>query len=55
MSGQKTDHAWLNKSLKRLVDVLPHSESIQFPTLDHFGPDKSGPLEVAKAITIFFH
>lgn len=54
MSGQKTGISWLNRSLKELKEVLPYSKSIQFPTLDHFGPEKRGSAEVAKALINFF-
>ena len=37
-----------------LAAVLPSVAVQAFPKLDHFGPDRTGPREVANAVASFF-
>lgn len=54
MYGGKSDSKWVNTAMERLAAVLPHSETKEFPTLDHFGIDKKAPREVAAAVSDYF-
>ena len=54
MYGGKSDATWVNLSMERLAEVLPRSETKEFPKLDHFGIDKKGPREVAQAVGAYF-
>ena len=54
MYGGKSDSSWVNLSMERLAAVLPHSETKEFPKLDHFGIDQKAPQEVAGAVGDYF-
>jgi len=54
MVGGKRRPAWLNLAINALVDALPSSQVKEFPKLDHFGPDKSAPGEIAQVIRDYF-
>jgi pimeloyl-ACP methyl ester carboxylesterase len=54
MYGGKSDSAWVNLSMERLAEVLPRSETKEFPSLDHFGIDKKAPQEVARTVSEYF-
>lgn len=54
MYGGKSQTNWVDLSMKRLSEVLPRSETKEFPKLDHFGIDKKSPQEVAQAVSTFF-
>jgi len=54
MYGGKSDSTWVDTAMERLAAVLPHSETKEFPTLDHFGIDKKAPGEVAAAVSEYF-
>ena len=54
MYGGKSDSAWVNLSMERLAEVLPRSETKEFPRFDHFGIDKRAPQEVARAVSDYF-
>ena len=54
MYGGKSNSTWVDLSMKRLAEVLPQSETKEFPKLDHFGIDQKGPREVAQAVSTFF-
>jgi len=54
MHGGKSDLDWLAAAMRALATVIPLLTVEAFPTLDHFGPDKSGPAEVAAATSAFF-
>jgi pimeloyl-ACP methyl ester carboxylesterase len=54
MYGEKRDARWVDVATERLATVLPHSETKEFPKLDHFGIDKKEPQEVARAVSEFF-
>lgn len=54
MYGEKSNTAWVYQSMERLAAILPQSEKIGFPKLDHFGIDKKAPLEVARAVSAYF-
>jgi pimeloyl-ACP methyl ester carboxylesterase len=54
MYGGKSDSKWVDMAMAELGAVLPHSETKEFPTLDHFGIDKKAPREVATAVSDYF-
>jgi pimeloyl-ACP methyl ester carboxylesterase len=54
MYGGKTGLRWANLAMMRLAEVLLHSETKEFPRLDHFGIDKNAPLDVANAVAEYF-
>ena len=54
MYGGKSDSRWVDTAMSRLAAVLPHSETREFPTLDHFGIDKKAPREVAAVASEYF-
>jgi pimeloyl-ACP methyl ester carboxylesterase len=54
MYGGRTHIAWVDLAMKQLAAVLPHSETKGFPTLNHFGINKKGPQEVARAVSDYF-
>lgn len=54
MYGGKTGSHWVDLLAKRLPPVLPRSETMEFPKLDHFGIDKKAPQEVARAVSAYF-
>jgi pimeloyl-ACP methyl ester carboxylesterase len=54
MSGGRSDLDWVASSIDRLSEVLPASRARRFPRLDHFGPDQSGPRDVAEAVEQHF-
>jgi pimeloyl-ACP methyl ester carboxylesterase len=41
------------RTLARLADTIPHSQTVTFPKLDHFAPEKK-PGEIADAVQRFF-
>src|SRR5258708_2270233 len=53
MSAAKAGGKWVEAAIGRLSQVLPVSEQRTFPRLDHFGPDKTGPRDVAQALAAF--
>jgi len=54
MYGGKSNSRWVDLAMERLATVLPQSETQVFPKLDHFGIDKKGPQEVARAVSAYF-
>ncbi|QHW30505.1 alpha/beta hydrolase [Paenibacillus rhizovicinus] len=55
MGGGKSP-AFLISVLRKLAEVLPRARSIDFPSLDHSGPDDGGkPAMVAAQLRRFFH
>ena len=54
MYGGKSGVKWVPLAMERLAAVLPHSETKEFPKLDHFGIDKNAPEEVARAVSAYF-
>jgi pimeloyl-ACP methyl ester carboxylesterase len=54
MYGGKSDSTAVNLAMERLAAVLPHSETKEFPKLDHFGIERTAPREVAKAVSDYF-
>jgi len=54
MYGGKSDSAAVDLAMARLAAVLPHSETREFPTLDHFGIERTAPQDVARAVSDFF-
>ena len=51
MYGGKSDSTALDLAMERLAAVLPHSETKEFPRLDHFGIERTAPREVAKVVS----
>jgi len=54
MIGGKSDLPWVAPAVDKLIATLPRVRVKQFPNLNHFGPDQSGPREVAETVTAFF-
>jgi pimeloyl-ACP methyl ester carboxylesterase len=54
MRGAKTGIRWVRQTTERLAEILPTSESREFPKLNHFGIDQGNPEEVAHAASHFF-
>ena len=54
MRGGKSDLDWVVHATNALASVIPSVTVRELPKLDHFGPDKTGPLEVANAVRILF-
>jgi pimeloyl-ACP methyl ester carboxylesterase len=54
MYGGKSDSTAVTLAMGRLAAILPHSETREFPGLDHFGIERTAPREVAKAVSDFF-
>lgn len=54
LCGGKNRLEYVVRSSVVLLEVLPCAVLKVFPKLDHFGPDVTGPLEVATAIREFF-
>ena len=54
MYGGKSNSTAVNLAMERLAAILPHSETKEFPTLDHFGIERTAPREVAKAVSDYF-
>jgi len=50
MYGEKSGLESAGIAIKQLSEVIPTSTIRKFPQLNHFGPDQSGPREVAEAI-----
>ena len=43
-----------DRAAAQLATVIPHTSRVTLNGLDHFGPDQTGPAQVAQAITDFF-
>jgi pimeloyl-ACP methyl ester carboxylesterase len=54
MYGGKSNSTAVTLAMERLAVILPHSETKEFPKLDHFGIERTAPREVAKAVTNYF-
>jgi hypothetical protein len=54
MYGVKSDSKAVNLAMERLAAILPHSETKEFPKLDHFGIERTAPREVARAVSDYF-
>jgi len=54
MFGGKSNLKWVKTAVAALSNTVPSIELREFPKLDHFGPDKTGPTDVAGAIEGFF-
>ena len=52
--GGKSGLPSVPTALEKLSHVLASVHRKQFPDLDHFGPDRTGPREVAQAVKAFF-
>jgi pimeloyl-ACP methyl ester carboxylesterase len=54
MYGGRSDSKAVTLAMERLAAILPHSETKEFPRLDHFGIERTAPREVAKAVSDYF-
>lgn len=54
MYGGKSDSKAVNLAMERLAAILPHSETKEFPKLDHFGIERTAPREVARVVSDYF-
>ena len=54
MYGGKSGLRYVSKAIEALIKVLSSSQVKEFPKLDHFGPDKTAPAEVAQAVRDYF-
>ncbi len=54
MYGGRSDSAAVDLVVERLPEILPCSETKEFPRLDHFGIERTAPREVAKAVGDYF-
>ncbi len=54
MFGGKSKSKAVNLARERLAAILLHSETKEFPALDHFGIERTAPREVAKAVSDYF-
>lgn len=54
MHGGRTQAPYVAPANRALAAVVPNVAERRFPTLDHFGPDQTGPVEVAAALRAFF-
>ena len=51
MRGAQSDNG--EREAARLATVIPHVSALVLPGLDHFGPDRTGPAPVARALITF--
>ncbi|WP_183573040.1 alpha/beta fold hydrolase [Mucilaginibacter sp. X5P1] len=54
MYGGKSKLKWVGQAVRALKEVLPLAGIKEFPTLNHFGPDETGPGEIAQVLTTYF-
>jgi pimeloyl-ACP methyl ester carboxylesterase len=54
MSGGKSGLEWVPRAIAALTSTVPSVAVKKFATLDHFGPDKTAPREVANVVEAFF-
>lgn len=54
MYGGQSKSTAVALAMERLAAVLPYSETKEFPTLDHFGIERTAPREVARAVSDYF-
>jgi pimeloyl-ACP methyl ester carboxylesterase len=54
MYGGKSDSAAVTLAMERLAAILPRSKTKEFPSLDHFGIERTAPREVARAVSDYF-
>ena len=54
MYGGRSDSKAVTLAMERLVAILPHSVTKEFPRLDHFGIERTAPREVAKVVSDYF-
>lgn len=53
LSGGKSALSWIPTMIDRVSNAVPASQTKELPKLDHFGPDRSGPRDVAQAVREF--
>jgi len=51
MHGGRSHSEAVDRVVERLPTVLPRSDTIVFPALDHFGIERTAPREVASAVS----
>jgi len=54
MYGGRSNSRAVDLAMERLAATLPHTETKEFPGLDHFGIERTAPREVAKAVSDYF-
>ena len=54
MYGGKSDSRAVTLAMERLATILPHSDTKEFPRLDHFGIEKTAPRTVANVVADYF-
>ncbi len=54
MYGGKHDTLKMGANMQRLTSIMQHANTREFPALDHFGIDKTGPQEIASAVSEYF-
>jgi pimeloyl-ACP methyl ester carboxylesterase len=54
MFGEKSELDWVAPAVDALAAAIPAVAIQAFPRLDHFGPNKSGAVEVAEVVANFF-
>jgi hypothetical protein len=54
MYGGRSDSEAVDLVVEHLPAVLPHSETLAFPRLDHFGIERTAPRDVAQAVSDYF-
>ena len=54
MYGGKSNSTAVTLAMQSLAVVLPRSETMEFPKLDHFGIERTAPRDVAKAVSDYF-
>jgi pimeloyl-ACP methyl ester carboxylesterase len=54
MHGGRSGLDWVARAMNALALVIPSIDVQEFPKLDHFGPTKTGPSEVASVVRSFF-
>jgi pimeloyl-ACP methyl ester carboxylesterase len=52
--GGKSGLPWVAATIEKLSGVLPAVRVKQFPNLNHFGPDQTGPREVGQVVKTHF-
>ena len=46
--GGKSDLSWVAPAIEKLSATLPSAQVKQFPRLNHFGPDQTGPARLPR-------
>ncbi len=54
MYGGRSDSSAVDLVVQRVTSILPRGETEEFPTLDHFGIERTAPRVVANAVGDYF-